>query len=928
MLIDRQNRMHISINYKKRYFSKTHRLIVIRLLASVALVMSAPLFAQSAIEGEKATVYKAARGINASLVDHGDYYLRPDGSKITFYRKKDIYTLKRNRSVNKRSSGVPAMQRFKTQFGERVQAITNHRLGFTQVVRIDNSAAMKAKTKQAFDVAPRMLSAMDSSITSLEPVLANSRGSGDIALTNKLLLKLENTDEPQAAIDKLASRYQFVVQNKLRVSGNVYSVVLKSDSNTIEEKFALVRRIMREGSVKWSQPVFNSKPYKTSFEPSDPLFTEQWHLRNTGIKGSRCDTDCDANNAWDIGGANGAGDVTGGVEGDRIVIAILDDGVQLDHEDLRIWENPDEPANDADGFIGDTNGWDFVDDGLIDGLNENADIDACTDAINANASFDGIIDGVRCRCAGDGNSGPDNDPSPHADAACVTFNGDDFIQDNHGTAVAGIAAAIQGNGNGGVGVAFNAEILPIRLVSDFDGNSDFCARAAEAIAYAGRYADVISNSWATDANCTPLEESIADVVAGSLASDSGNNISKRQQGSPVIFASGNEASGWVKVTAPVSAGEHAYEWRFLSRDFLSAQPGVDDTVWLDDITWPGSSSIDVDFESPSDLAMFTNACDLNICDSGLCNPDFGFSGCSLWSLNTDGDFSRSGNNSAQSQVASNSTACTYTYLHTIREEASAGEVSFWVWVSANPQENPFEFLIDGVEVASFGDTDLVGTLNDFVNNNIAYPANLDTTIAVGSSGSGDLSGSTSVSLEAEQRSPYSQFGGALDLVAPSSDQHLGIVTTDRYGNGQGFDSGGRYTNSFTGTSASAPIVAGVAAAMIAVTPDLTAEQVRGFLRSSADKIGLQDYVGGRNDFHGFGRVNMFRAIVGSSSLTGNLTGQVCAPEQFGYRFQTDLLLPDLAPSLPFCAALGPLPVPDEMCFPIRAVSGNIAVICL
>ena len=28
------------------------------------------------------------------------------------------------------------------------------------------------------------------------------------------------------------------------------------------------------------------------------------------------------------------------------------------------------------------------------------------------------------------------------------------------------------------------------------------------------------------------------------------------------------ASGWVKVSIPVSAGEHAYEWRFLRDDLF------------------------------------------------------------------------------------------------------------------------------------------------------------------------------------------------------------------------------------------------------------------------------------------------------------------------------------------------------------------------
>jgi subtilisin family serine protease len=57
--------------------------------------------------------------------------------------------------------------------------------------------------------------------------------------------------------------------------------------------------------------------------PDDPLFARQWHLENTGQGGTVVDADVDATEAWRY---------TRGSPG--IVIAVLDDGVQLDHPDL------------------------------------------------------------------------------------------------------------------------------------------------------------------------------------------------------------------------------------------------------------------------------------------------------------------------------------------------------------------------------------------------------------------------------------------------------------------------------------------------------------------------------------------------------------------------------------------------------------------
>ena len=152
---------------------------------------------------------------------------------------------------------------------------------------------------------------------------------------------------------------------------------------------------------------FVSRRNATAATPDDPQFGNQWALNNTGQSGGTPDADIDAPEAWDI--------TTGGLtaDGDEIVIAVIDGGVDLNHEDLNFWKNNAEtPGNgvddDGNGYIDDFDGW---------------------NAYDSNGNI----------------------PS-----------------DNHGTHVAGIAAAIGNNGIGVSGVNWGAKVMPVAGASNLE----------------------------------------------------------------------------------------------------------------------------------------------------------------------------------------------------------------------------------------------------------------------------------------------------------------------------------------------------------------------------------------------------------------------------------------------------------------------------
>lgn len=96
---------------------------------------------------------------------------------------------------------------------------------------------------------------------------------------------------------------------------------------------SLAERLQQEPEVELAEPDYYAQPLAV---PNDPLFSQQWHHRNTGQTGGTAGADAGSTVAWDIwtGSAN-------------VTIAVLDTGIELSHPDLS--------ANIASG------GWDFID---------------------------------------------------------------------------------------------------------------------------------------------------------------------------------------------------------------------------------------------------------------------------------------------------------------------------------------------------------------------------------------------------------------------------------------------------------------------------------------------------------------------------------------------------------------------------------------
>ncbi|HJP90528.1 MAG TPA: S8 family serine peptidase [Pyrinomonadaceae bacterium] len=229
----------------------------------------------------------------------------------------------------------------------------------------------------------------------------------------------ESTARSKSASVRIAAIDGSVVQLDLqRFDGSDLVEGLRLARVSPEETLKAVAALRQQPDVLYAEPNYILHADVT---PNDPNFATQYALSKIG-----------APQAWDTRtGSTGAG---------RVVIGVIDQGIDITHQDLQanIWTNPAEIANngvddDNNGFVDDVNGFNFVD-----------------------------------------NNG-------------MIFSGQ-AIED-HASHVSGIAGAVGNNGVGVAGVNWSVGLMSLKFL-DADGFGD-TAHAVDAC----NYAEKMRNLW-------------------------------------------------------------------------------------------------------------------------------------------------------------------------------------------------------------------------------------------------------------------------------------------------------------------------------------------------------------------------------------------------------------------------------------------------
>lgn len=314
-------------------------------------------------------------------------------------------------------------------------------------------------------------------------------------------------------IDRFNKENGVEIVEKDRFAPNQYTLKVKDPKET----FAIANRYHESDLTEFAEPNFFSEIKKAAIP-----YVEQWHLLNTGQDDGLAGEDVRAKDAWGL--TKGAPNIT---------VAIIDDGVDIDHPDLKpnIWTNPD-------GSERDVHGWNFF------GDTDNPRPQKFTPPYN--------------RLAGN---------------------------DSHGTPCAGVVAATGEGALGVVGIAFGCKILPVKIFMGDDIVQN--KTLGQAIRYAGQKADVLSNSWSCPQS-NDIAFAIKDVVQtgrggkGCPVFVAAGNDNDMQIGFP------SNVQGAIAVGASTNQGVRSFYSNYgEGLAFMAPSSGGTKGIYTTDVSIPG-----------------------------------------------------------------------------------------------------------------------------------------------------------------------------------------------------------------------------------------------------------------------------------------------------------------------------------------------------
>src|SRR5215217_5081494 len=326
----------------------------------------------------------------------------------------------------------------------------------------------------------------------------------------------------QATIESITSRFNDRVEDRIENAAGWESIDDLDDA----EPAAVVAKYSSLPEVEYAEPNFEIELDATDGPlvpvlPHDPQFTEQWALANSGQRGGKQGADISATLAWAT--------TTGS---DKVVVAVLDSGVDYTHEDLiqNMWMRPASmaPYHDNElGTIDDENGFNAIDSA-----------------------------------------------------------GDPMDENGHGTHCAGIIGAEGENNIGIAGVNWKVKIMPLKFMNagGFGSTKD----AIEAVNYvidrkkAGVNVRIISASWGSTQKSRALEAVIRKAYEnGILFVAAAGNASTNNDRSP-HFPSSYNVPNLISVAALERHDQLASFSNYGEKSVAIAAPGVEIlSTWLD-----------------------------------------------------------------------------------------------------------------------------------------------------------------------------------------------------------------------------------------------------------------------------------------------------------------------------------------------------------
>ncbi|MBT6513581.1 MAG: S8 family serine peptidase [Crocinitomicaceae bacterium] len=182
--------------------------------------------------------------------------------------------------------------------------------------------------------------------------------SQDNIVAGELLVMFKSNKDVDVVLDEInRSEPEAIISVIKPISERINIWHLSYNDNAISKEVAINLFAIRK-DVEIVQFNHNNVTMRDTLCPNDIRFNEQWNFYNDGVNGSGGTADISACDAWSI--------TTGGTSalGDRIVVAVIDGGFDVGHNDINFFNNAIEASgsagvdDDGNGYVDDVNGWD------------------------------------------------------------------------------------------------------------------------------------------------------------------------------------------------------------------------------------------------------------------------------------------------------------------------------------------------------------------------------------------------------------------------------------------------------------------------------------------------------------------------------------------------------------------------------------------
>ncbi|HCA83209.1 MAG TPA: hypothetical protein DEP18_05430 [Flavobacteriales bacterium] len=171
----------------------------------------------------------------------------------------------------------------------------------------------------------------------------------------QVMVMLHHQESPSAFVERLNALYPGIAFRVEQVLSSDINIHLLRFNDLQYSHTEALNAVVRDKATALAQFNHMNVTLRDTC-PNDPSFGNQWAFYNNGSNGGSGTSDIEACNAWSVG----RGGLT--AQNDRIVVAVIDGGFDLNHPDISYYVNPGEiPGNSIDddnnGYVDDVNGW-------------------------------------------------------------------------------------------------------------------------------------------------------------------------------------------------------------------------------------------------------------------------------------------------------------------------------------------------------------------------------------------------------------------------------------------------------------------------------------------------------------------------------------------------------------------------------------------